>query len=247
VRWIVLFAPALLLAQEQDFRVELTASAWNAAIEGSVQSGGLPIALHADLNLADQWTFFGKLVLKPARRHRIVIEGSPYEFTGLNTLSRTIMYSGRTYSFNDTIASDASLAYFFAGYQFDIVSRGRGHVGLEAGGAYFDATGTITSTTTGISATHNQILGLPLAGAEFRANLGPAHLNVNGEAKGMSFGGFGDYFQGDVNVGAGFRRLMFQAGYRYVNADIHENRATNPAGIAPVIRGPIFSIQLRDR
>lgn len=244
--FLTILAP-LGLAQEEDFRIELTASAWRAAIEGTVQSGGLPIALHGDLNLQDQWTFFGKLVLKPGRRHRINIEGSPYDFSGTSTLSRTITYNGRTYTFNDTVASEASLDYLFAGYQFDLISRDRGHFGLEAGGAYLNGTGTIRSLTTGTVAAHSQTLGLPLAGAEFRIDLGPAHLNVNGEAKGMSFDGFGNYFQGVVNVGAGFRRVRFQAGYQYLNADIHENRSVNPAGIAPVMQGPIFSIQLRDR
>src|SRR5690242_1870653 len=130
-----LLAAAAAAAQD-DFRIELTAAAWRAAIEGAVQSGGLPIALHGDLNLQDQWTFFGRLVWRPGKRHRINIEGSPYDFSGTNTLSRTITYNGRTYSFSDTVASEASLSYVFAGYQFDLISRDRGHFGLEAGGAY---------------------------------------------------------------------------------------------------------------
>ena len=243
----LLLAPLALAQSEDDFRVELTASAWRTSIEGTVQSNGLPVALHGDLNLDDQWTFFGKLVLKPRRRHRINIEGSPYDFAGTNTLSRTITYNGRTYTFNDTIASEASLTYVFAGYQFDVVSRNRGHFGLEAGGAYLNGTGTIRSATTGITASDSQTIGLPLAGAEFRVYLGPAHLNVNGEAKGMSFGGYGDFFQGVVNLGAGFKRIRFQAGYQYLNADIHQNRSMNPPGVSPVIKGPIFSIQLSDR
>jgi hypothetical protein len=32
-----------------------------------------------------------------------------------------------------------------------------------------------------------------------------------------------------------------------MNADIHENRAVNPTGINPVIQGPVFSVQFRDR
>ena len=234
-------------AQTDDFRVEVTGYAWRTSIEGTVQSSGLPIALHADLNLNDTWTFFGKLVLKPGRRHRINIEGSPYDFSGTSTLARTITFNGRTYSFQDTVASQASLTYVFGGYQFDLISRERGHFGLEAGGAYLDGTGTIRSTTTGASASRSQTVGLPLAGAEFRVYIVPRRVNINGEVKGMALGGFGDYFQGMVNVGVGFRRITFQAGYQYLNADIHENRAVNPAGISPVIRGPMISVQFRDR
>ena len=245
MRWLVFIVPCLAWAQADDARLELTLSAWRTNIEGAVQSGGLPVALHGDLNLSDTWTFFSKLAFRPGRRHVINIEGSPYEFSGQNTLLRTIVYNGRTYSLNDTVASQASLAYLFGGYQFDLIARERGTLGIEAGGAYLNGEGTIRSVITGISATRNQIIGLPLAGVAFRAYAGPGHLNVNGEGKGMAFGGYGHFFQGMINLGAGFRALMFQAGYQYMNADIHENRGTNPAGISPVISGPIFSVQLR--
>ena len=231
-------------AQDHESRVEVTASAWQSSISGTVQALGLPVALHSDLKLGDQWTFFGKLAVRAGRRHRLVIEGSPYDFSGTNTLSRTIAFGGRTYSFSEMIASNATLTYVFAGYQFDAVSRDRGHLGFGVGGAYVGATGAIRSAS-GVQASSNQTIGLPLAGTEFRYFIGPARLNINGEAKGMAFGGYGNFLQGVVNVGAGLRHVMFQAGYQYLNADIHENRATNPAGIAPVIQGPIFSIQLR--
>src|SRR6266852_4331965 len=178
MRLILPFLPFIGVAyaqteQLENFRLELTASAWHPRIQGTVTAQGLPVALHGDLNLDDSWVFFGKLVFKPGRRHRINVEGSPYDFTGLNALSRTITFNGRTYSFQETVASEANLAYFFAGYQFDVISRSRGHAGLEVGGAYLDATGTIKGLTTGASATRNQRIGLPLAGAEFRAFLLP--------------------------------------------------------------------------
>lgn len=233
----------------ENFHAEVTASAMRTEVEGTLQSGVLPVALHGDLNLADRWQFFGKLVFKPGRRHRINVEGSPYTFSGRNTLARTITFNGRTYSFQEPIASNADLAYFFAGYQFDIVAVRQGHLGLEAGGAYVHATGTIRGVTSGLTGTREQRIGIPLAGAEFRVFIVPGShlLNVNGEAKGMSLGGYGSYFQGNFNVGAGVRWVTVQAGYQYLNADVHENRSVNPVGVNPVIRGPVFSIQLRDR
>jgi hypothetical protein len=233
----------------ENFRFELTASTWRPSIGGTVMAFGRPIALRGDLKLDDSWLFFGKLVVKPGRRHRIVVEGSPYSFTGLNNLARTITFNGRTYSVQQTVASKADLNYFFAGYQFDLLSRDRGHLGLEAGGAYLDATGTISGITTAATATRNERFGLPLAGAEFRWFLIPGSrlLNINGEAKGMSFAGYGNFFQGAFHVGVGTRRFAVQAGYQYLSADLHTNHGVNPPGIAPVFRGPIFSVQLRDR
>jgi hypothetical protein len=214
-----------------------------------LRSDGPDVALHGDLNLDHNWAFFGKLILKPARRHRIVLEGAPYEFSGSNTLARTVIFNGSTYSIADTVASDAELTYFYGGYQYDLLSRDQGHLGLETGGAYLDGSGTIRGVTSGITASRSQRVGLPLAGAEFRVFLLPHRrlVNVNGEVKGMAFGGYGNFFQGGANVGVGFRWITLQAGYQYLNADIHENRSVNPAGINAIIQGPIFSLQIRDR
>jgi hypothetical protein len=247
---IVPFAVFVTAAQElEDFRVEVTAGAWHNRAEGTLQAGPLPVALHGDLNLQPESSFLGKLVFKPGRRQRIVVEGGPLSYTGVNNLARSITYNGRTYAVQETVASKADLTYLFGGYQFDLLSRPQGHFGLEAGGAYLDGSGTIRGVTSGLAATREQQFGIPLAGAEFRIFVLPGShvLNVNGEVKGMPLGGYGRFFLGGVHVGVGLRRVTFQAGYEYMNADIHENRAVNPTGINPVIQGPVFSVQLRDR
>jgi hypothetical protein len=125
------------------------------------------VDLRSDLNLEDTYNFQGRLVFKPGRRHRIIVDGGPYESSGRNQLSRTIVYNGSTYTIRDVIESNASLTSIFGGYQFDIVSRDQGHLGLSVGGVYLNAEGTIRSTSTGLSAARSYDLGLPLAGAEF--------------------------------------------------------------------------------
>jgi len=144
-----------------------------------------------------------------------------------------------------TLRSSADLTYFYGGYQFDIVSQPRGHFGLQAGGAYLDATGAISSATTGISATRAQTIGLPLAGAEFR--VWPARFfNIGGGVKGMALGGYGHFVQGEISAGVGIRWINVQAGYQILDADVHDsNDAAGRPGIAPRFRGPIFGVQLR--
>src|SRR5882724_1698689 len=93
----IAFAALPLFAQSdpEDFRIEITASAWRTGVEGTLQAGTLPIDLHSDLNLSNRFTFFGKLVLKPARKHAIVVEGAPFSFKGRQVLSRGITFNGR--------------------------------------------------------------------------------------------------------------------------------------------------------
>lgn len=245
---VFLALPVFAQSDPEAFHVEVTADAWRTGVQGTLQSLGVPIDLRTDLNLANTSTFFGRFVLKPARRHRIIVEGAPYSFDGRNLLSRGITYNGRTYDIQDTIVSHADLTYVFGGYQYDFLSRPQGHLGIEGGGAYLNATGTIQSATTGVSATRNQTLGIPLAGINARVFpiKGKSWISISGDVKGMALGGYGHYVQAEILGGVGARGFTVQAGYMILDADIHESGSSpNAAGIAPTIRGPVFGIQFR--
>lgn len=238
-------------AQEdfENFRVELTASAWLVSTNGTVQSGILPVDLRNDLQIEQsQPHFFGKLVVKPARRHRLMIEGIPYRLNGGASIARQIVFAGRTYNFQDFVTSSADIDYVAGAYQFDIVSRSQGHFGLLAGVGFVNATGTLTSRNFGFSGSEHQSFPFPQVGAEGRVFLLPHRnlLEVDGELKGMSLGSYGHYLQfalnGGVSVG---RHLTIRVGYMRAEADVH--RQDNTRGFSPTFNGPIFGIQVRDR
>lgn len=111
---LMLFFAGALTAQELS-RIEVNVSAWRPAIRGTIQSGLLPIDLRSDLAMQEAWRLAGSVHLRFARRHGIVVEGSPMQFTGRNRLSRLIEYSNRMYSVQDTVSSAAGLADVFVG------------------------------------------------------------------------------------------------------------------------------------
>ena len=180
-----------------------------------MQSGSTPIDLKGDLGVGqNQPTFLGQFVFKPSRKHRIVLEGTPFALSGTHDITRTIIYHGQAFNVNDTVASQANLNYAFGGYQYDVISRSQGHFGLEAGATYLDASATIRSATTGITSTKRDTIGLPLAGAEGRIFPIPGHriLEFNGGVKGMSVGGYGQYVQGAANGGICLGPVTIEAG-----------------------------------
>jgi hypothetical protein len=246
-RIALLLLPLSALAQgSEDFRIEVSGYGWLTSVQGTLQSGVFPVDLRSDLDLADRTTFFGRLVVKPGRRHKVVIEGAPYRFSGTNRLNRTVTFNNRTYLIQDTVVSSAELTYFSGGYQFDVVTGDRGFAGLYAGAAYLDGSGTLTSNTAGVTASSNQRVGLPLAGAAFRGWVIPRVVSISGDVKGMALGRYGRFVQGSIRAGAGWRGLTFEAGYQVLDADIHEaGDAAGRTGIAPRIQGPIFGIQIR--
>ena len=227
-------------------KVELSGSIWRVDTSGKLQASDTALDLKTDLGITQQkLTYGGKLVVKPSRRNKLIIEGAPFRLDGTQTLSRTITYQGQTYQLNDKITSKASLDSVYGGYQFDVISNPAGHLGFQAGGAYLNATGSITSGTTGVTASKSVTVGLPLAGVEFRVFpvRRKALFEVNGEAKGMALGSYGHFVQVTGNAGLGWGPVLFEAGYRIADYDLHTTNSSTV--VAPRFMGPVFSIVLR--
>lgn len=97
----------------ENFRVEVTGSAWLVNSSGTIQAGGAvpfligsatAIDLVSDLGVKQrQPTFYGRLVIKPGRKHRIVLEGTPIRLDGTNTVTQTIIYQGQTFAVGETL------------------------------------------------------------------------------------------------------------------------------------------------
>jgi hypothetical protein len=240
----------------ENFRLELTGSAWLVNASGTIQAGaGLAAVVSAataidlvtDLGVKQrQPTFYGRLVIKPGRKHRIVIEGTPVRLDGTNVVTRTVIYRGQVFTVGETLVSSADVNYFFGGYQYDVISRPAGHLGFSVGAAYLNATGTIHGIESGLVATKSETLGLPLAGAEGRAFVIPGRklLEIDGGIRGMAFGEYGHYVEATVNAGLGFGPLTFQAGYRAEGVDLHST-SNGGNGVDVLLRGPVFSLQAR--
>jgi hypothetical protein len=232
----------------EDFKFEITGSAWLVNSSGTIQSHGTPVDLVSDLGAEQQQpSFFGQLVFKPGRRHRIVVNGYPVRLTGLNTVNRTITYQGQTFNVSDTVSSSADVNYVFAGYQYDVLTGPAGHLGFSVGGAYLDASGSIHSQTANTTASKSETFGMPLAGVDARLFPIPGHklIEIEGGLRGMGLGDYGHYLEGSVQGGVALGPVTFLAGYRRVNADIHSNSGTNPSGVDVNLSGPIFSVMFR--
>jgi hypothetical protein len=246
---ILFISAAFAQDRGPDFsRFEITGSYWPVHTSGSIQANGTPVDLQSDLGVTQGTpTFTGKLDLRlgARRRNHVKLEGTPFRLDGSMNLSRSITYQGQTYSIDDHVTSKADLDYFYAGYQFDAISVSAAHFGIEAGGAYLNATGAITSQITGVTASRSETVGLPLAGLEFRAF--PVHgkfnVEINADVKGMDLGSYGHYVQATANVGIGHGPLLIEGGYRWVNADIHDSSGVD--AVAPRFRGPLVSLELR--
>ena len=226
----------------ENFKIEVTAGGWLVNSGGQIQANGAPVDLVNDLGVyQNKGTFYGQFVFKPGRKHRIVVEGTPFRLNGLNTVNRTIVYRGQTFNVSETVRSSATLDYLFAGYQYDVLGGPGGHLGFSVGGAYLSATGTLLGAQT--TASKSQTIGLPLAGADFRFFPIPHHkiFDVEGGIRGMAFGDYGYYAEATGSGGLNLGPFAILAGYRAVNTSIYVNNSSGPSGLTARLKGPIFS------
>ncbi|MFL6415734.1 MAG: hypothetical protein ACJ74Y_08700 [Bryobacteraceae bacterium] len=231
----------------ENFHIEVTGEAWLVDTGGQIQASGAPINLVNDLNAEQgRGTFYGQLVFKPARKHRIVIEGTPFSVNGLNSVTRSIVYRGQTFNVSQTVRSSASLDYAFLGYQYDVLSAPRGHLGFSVGAAYLGASGFLQAVETNTSASKTQQLVLPLAGTDFRIFPLPGRkvFEIEGGIRGMTFGDYGYFAEATGSGGVVLGPITLLAGYRALNTDIHVT-SNGGSGVTARLHGPIFSARFR--
>ncbi len=231
----------------EDFRIELTGAAWLTAPSGSLTASGTPINFVTDLGLgAQEPRFFGRLVLKPGRKQRIVLEGTPTSFSGVNTIERSFVYLNNAFTISQTIKSNADVNYAYLGYQYDPLSGPWGHLGFGIGAAYLAVNGALIAVPGNITESKALHGFLPLPGADFRIFPIPHSklIDLEGTLRGLPAGSYGYYVEGTASAGVRVSSITFLAGYREMFANLHENGGLGD-GVVLRLKGPIFSLQWR--
>jgi hypothetical protein len=111
----------------------------------SSPSGDIPGAtetsrtnLQKNLGFINYSTFTGKLDWKSTHNNHLYVKVSPFNQTRRNVLPRTIVFQGQTFSLELVTESQLKSSLYASDYQYDIVRRKRGHLGLAAQIDLFD-------------------------------------------------------------------------------------------------------------
>jgi hypothetical protein len=221
-------AASILRAQEkgsedlEKYKLRLDGEFFYSSPSGTLQGQALdvPIDFQKDLGFASYPTFGAKVDWKFTRKNHLYVSFGQFNTDHSTTLQRTITFNGTT--FNAGLQAQSQLHVFLIspGYQYDIIRRRRGHLGIGLQMNILDnsatisaqaqvittPTGTITPaatiTTAAKSASASLIAPLPVAGPQYRLYLtNSPRLFVEGDLYGMYFFGYGNFISTENHVG----------------------------------------------
>ena len=217
-------------AEGENYHVELAAMLWTPTPELSIQTGALAVSGSTRVDFVQEFGVEKKrftefrIVAKPGRKHKIRFNYIPVEYSEDATLSRTITFGGRTFPVNFDATGALEWKMWKFGYEYDVVSRDRGFLGVIAEAKYNKVTASISSNLFGTELAEAKPW-VPTVGvigrgypsrnvsitAEFTGFKVPDSITEELEAKLFDF----DIYA-MVNLG---RHVAVQAGYRSIVAD----------------------------
>jgi hypothetical protein len=237
----------------EDYKFKFDAQWWIARPSGSIQGDTGPIHLQKDFNFGDYNTFYGMLEWKPRRKHHIFCYIAPNRSSSDHVLNEQIEFHGETFFINEKIHGELQTFLFSPGYEYDILSRPRGHLGIDFFVNLFDWKGTISTqggivlpdgtVTTARAASKSAFLPLPTGGPTFRYYLVPSRLYVDGAIQGMYFFGYGNFISANGFLGYSItRHLSVRGGYLLGSrADIHGTK--DRLGIRLTQKGAVVGLE----
>jgi len=187
----------------EAYKFKFNAQGWIAKPSGSLQGNTGPIDFQKDFNFGDYSTFYGLLEWKPGRRHHIYCYIAPNQSSVDHVLTRQIEFQGTTFFVNEKLHTQLKSFIFSPGYEYDFISRPRGHLGIDLMVNLFDSRANIQTqggvigpggtVTNARSASKSLFVPLPTGGPAFRYYLLPSRFYVDGAISGMYLFGYGNF------------------------------------------------------
>ncbi len=253
--------PRLHAAGDDDFdsyAIKINAAWFYSKPSGTLQSaiGGPIIDLRRDLSFSSFSTFAGKLDWKFTRKNHVYLLAIPFTTSRQTVLTRTITFQGQTFVAGLATRSELTANLYALGYQYDILRRRRGHLGIAVqidgfdSRASFNAAAQVTGNGVrqmAVSASASRWLPIPIVGPEFRFYLtNSPRLYVQGNVYGMYLGGYGSFLSSAGTLGLRVaRHLTLDAGYQLGSRlDVHNSSSNNRFGINLTQKGAVVGVEV---
>ena len=261
--WLVILLAALIItpslhAQNEDFdkyeiRIEgfWFYSSPTVTMTGEGRNGF--VDFDRDFGFDTYSTFAGKFDWKFTRKNHFYVTGSPFDQSHQVVLNRTVNFRGQTFPAGLITKGDLQATLIAPGYQYDIMRRKRGHLGLAVQVDLFNTKGTLSAATQvangalqAARSVHGSLLApVPVAGPEFRLYLtNSPRLFVEGNLYGMYLFGYGNFISSAGNLGLSLsKHFSVNAGYEMGSRLDINNNASSRIGVSLTQKGPIVGAE----
>jgi hypothetical protein len=225
----------------------------SGTVQGSTETGS--IDLQKDFGFNSYSTLTGKVDWKFTRKNHLYLVGGTFNQTKTATLHRTIVFQGQTYDAGLVTAAKLSAPMIAPGYQYDIIRRKRGHLGLGVQIDLFNASASLSAAAqvTGdgthhaaVSSSASLLAPIPVAGPQFRFYLtNSPKLFVEGNLYGMYLFGYGNFVSTADNLGFAINKhFSVNAGYQLGSRLVVNNKNADRIGIHLTQQGPIVGAEV---
>jgi len=208
---------------------------------------------HQDFGLTAYSTFSGKIDWKFTRKNHLTFGAAPFHRSRQFVVSRTVTFQGQTYTAGLAASGNLDVLALAPGYQYDIVRRPRGHLGIAVQMDLFNVDSALTSVaqvSNGVfhaaQVSHGSILApIPVAGPDVRLYLlsDSDRLYVTGNVFGMYLFGYGNFISTADTFGVTVtRHLSLRGGYQIAQR-LQVNTKTTRVGLNLTQRGAIAGLE----
>lgn len=254
---VFMVATPLLRAADNDdefdsYKLRVDAFWFYSNPSGNFQASGpsTPIDINYDLGFNSYSTFAGLVDWKFTHKNHLTFAVSPFEQTRTVVLKRTIMYQGKSFTVGSTVRADLKANLYAPGYEYDIIRRKRGHLGIVAQIDLFDTRASLSEMMNPVlyplvSGSASLLAPIPVAGPNFRYYLTDSpKLFVEGNVFGMYLFGYGNFLSTAASLGYTINKhLSINGGYQLGSRLVVNNNSTTRIGVHLIQQGALAGIE----
>jgi len=213
----------------------------------------VPVDFQRDLGFSSYSTGGGMLDWKFTHKNHFYVVLVPLFSSKQFVLTRTITFQGQTFNVGAQVNSQLHAFFISPGYQYDIIRRKRGHLGLGVQMDLFKSTAKISTVTQvsgggsasgSVSASGSLLAPIPIAGPQVRLYLtNSPRVFVEGNLYGMYFFGYGSFVSSAGALGVTLtKHITINGGYQLAS-HLTVNGASDRIGLQLFQKGALAGME----
>ena len=204
---------------------------------------GTDIDARRDLGMDDARFPAGNFIWQHGRS-RLRFDYTPIDYSGDQTVTRTVLFGGREYTVGTRVVSDLEVRHLQLSWAYQLLSLAHGRFRLgpmvEVNGFLMRGSLAAPDLAASFQRTEDLKIGLPTVGAVMSVQPHRA-VEIYAQMAGMKVGDYGSFVGSDSGVKVWWKHVILTAGYRTFNL----NARVSPDFAHMRLRGPFVGAGFR--